>query len=148
MNMVKRWLNSKVINHHLLSPISGGINTNDQIRSSKDFYLYYDDNDEDIKSSDSFFISVLTESPELKNDPYLKNLNSVLERYENKKVLLKPDTNRSHANSLLKDMIDFCQHDDFVFESLNKNGEVEKFNLIDKSIKQSFYNFCYHNTSK
>lgn len=128
------------------------------------YHRYYKgDTDQDIKSSDNFSISLLDDmkrnSPqEIRSDKHLTLLDTVTERYTDnsnkdkstiKSVLIRPDTNRHHANFLFKRLVDFCDNNDFNYCSLNPSTyEYETMNLIDTSFKDSFYKFCYDNTHK
>ena len=44
---------------------------------------------------------------ELKRDKHLAMINTYIERYGKKKILINPNTNRYHANHLFKNIIDY-----------------------------------------
>lgn len=62
-------------------------------------------------------------------------------------IYIDPTTNRFHANMLFRMMIDYAyEHDfDYVLHDPETKKPYHKFNLMDKELKQSFYNFCYNN---
>ena len=102
---------------------------------------YYDEGDIDAKQDDIAYkqlINTMT-NEELSEDPVLGKIAEYVDY-----LLLYPNTNRYHANTLFRQLIDFaydnkCEYD--VYDP--KTRKIEKINLMDKSQKRVFYEFCY-----
>jgi hypothetical protein len=111
--------------------------------------VYYLDNDEDLQRSDKFYPEMLTHldacEPEVLNsNKEISSLNQYIHHYsDNKKVLIKPNTNRFHANLLFRKLVDYCGYHGII---VYNEGKVEP--LINKNMKTEFYKFCHENTHK
>lgn len=63
-------------------------------------------------------------------------------------IYIDPATNRFHANMLFRMMIDYAYENnlDYILHDPETKKPYHKFNLMDKELKHSFYDFCYKNT--
>ncbi len=95
---------------------------------TKDAYYSTKENDSDLKHMSKKFI---------------KDDNEFLDH-----IYIDPATNRYHANMLFRMMIDYAYENnfDYALHDPETRKPYLKFNLMDKELKQSFYNFCYENT--
>ncbi len=64
-------------------------------------------------------------------------------------VLIPGNSNRFHANYLMKSMIDCADYHNMKYEILDSssNNEVQ-LSLLDPTFKDEFYKFCFDNTYK
>jgi hypothetical protein len=125
-NNVSQWLNSKV-NDRDMEKYKVCDNTISPYVSKHDFECYYTENDSDVRSS------VQVDDSQL--DPYVDH------------ILLYPNTNRYHTNSLFRQLIDHSYSNSFDFKLYNdETNEYDKLNLMDVSLKNSFYRFCHENS--
>ncbi|MCJ7637675.1 MAG: hypothetical protein MUO21_09330 [Nitrososphaeraceae archaeon] len=62
-------------------------------------------------------------------------------------IYIDPLSNIFHANMLFRMMIDYAYENnfDYVLHDPETKKPYHKFNLMDKELKYSFYNFCYEN---
>lgn len=129
MSELNKWLNSKVndnrldkyvIDEHSLSPY----------HSKYGEYCYYTNGDSDMQMNDEI--------------QQYDNTNEY-----NDHIFLYPNTNRYHANYLFRQLLDVSYDNNFDYKIYSKNGkniEHEYYNLIDISLKESFYQFCHDNS--
>ena len=133
-NNLDKWLN-KVLNNYET--------TIQPYKSDNNKQLYYDDiNDIDFNANDEILSQIITNmtDTELDENPELKKLNEYMDH-----ILINPDTNRYHANLLFRQLIDFSHENDFNYKIYNDiTNEYDKKNLLNKSMKKSFYEFCYN----
>lgn len=62
-------------------------------------------------------------------------------------VIIPPNSNRYHANYLFKKMVDYSIKNDQCYDIEDpKMGIYESHILIDPSLKDAFYAFCYNNS--
>ncbi len=139
-DLVEEWLNSKV-NDKSVSKHGFDDNTQVQYYSHYAEDVYYNDNDTDLRHDDKSYkgiISTMT-NQELTDDPVLGKIAKYVDH-----LLLYPNTNRYHANSLFRQLIDFSYDNKFEYDLYDpETGTIEGVNLMDKSQKRSFYEFCY-----
>lgn len=86
-----------------------------------------------------------------KNDSDLKHISKKFIEDDNEfldHIYIDPTTNRYHANLLFRMMIDYAYENNFDYKLHDPETKSPylKFNLMDKELKESFYNFCYENT--
>lgn len=126
---MEHWLNSKV-NDEQLDKFTTSEYSLRPYKSHYDKTCYYKKNDSDMKA----------------NSKYMQ-LDE--ENIYNDHIFLYPNTNRYHANYLFRKMIDISYDENFNYlfhdEDIQSNS---LFNLMDVEFKESFYEFCYKNTSK
>ncbi len=97
-----------------------------------------------MKKHDKFAYDVINRmtQEELNNDNYYFKMSKYCDH-----ILLYPNTNRYHANYLFRKLIDFAQDNDFNYYIYDKKTkEYKACDLMDKSLKDVFYKFCYDNT--
>ena len=163
-NKVQMWLNSKLLNNYFDSKYKYTKYTikpyMEEYEKFNIFEKYYTNNDQDVKSSDKFYISLINNmriiNPEnIVKDRNIRHINRAMESYRDGKnsqeinVLIPPNTNRYHTNYLFKKMIDYCDNNDFYFGYVDES--MEKFiqiKLVDTDFKDAFYEFCYDHTDK
>ena len=128
---IEKWLNEKVndktldkygINEYTIRPYS----------SKHELYCYYKQNDSDMRA----------------NNALVQNDESSRLREYNDHILLYPNTNRYHANSLFRQLIDHSYDNNFDYELYNdETSKYDRVNIMDVELKKSFYKFCYDNSS-
>ena len=126
MNKIDKWLNTK---------------------STRDVDLpipYYS-----IYREDAYYLSPKIDSDLRSSDNNGRNSNSnETKLLYTDHIYIDPETNRYHANMLLRMMIDYAYESKFDYTL--KNPETKeiyvRFNLMDKQLKNVFYKFCYENT--
>ena len=119
---------------------------------------YYKTDDKNLKLNDIEKINELIEfGKKIKNDDvsyednyekrYHKKLileSKLVQSFSNRKKtyhhFLNPKTPRYHANMLFNQIIDYCLKNNY----LDDNGNP----LINKTLRNKFYEFCYDNTKK
>jgi|SaaInlStandDraft_4_1057021.scaffolds.fasta_scaffold01572_8 hypothetical protein len=154
----ERWLNKKT--EHMPYEYHRDILPPHPINPKEHYDYYYSNNDTDEKASDVFYINLLnsikqSNPRELKRDKHLAMINTYIERYGKKKILINPNTNRYHANHLFKNIIDYVETNFEPIEILNlSNVKIEnQFNEQDKIYsksstlftakdKKKFYKIC------
>ena len=113
--------------------------------------------DTKIKGNDlpRFYESIYTmdayyKDKEKNKDIDLKNYNEIviLPEYEDH-IYIDPTTNRYHANMLFRMLIDYAYENEFDYELHDPETKSVylKFNLMDRELKKSFYDFCYKNST-
>lgn len=144
-NGVTKWLDSKVNDRMVMNKYQIDDNTLKPYYSHYDKDCYYDndnDNDSDMKNNDKLSVQLIENLTveELKQDKELAKLDSYRDH-----ILLHPNTNRYHANYLFRKLVDYSY--DNKLEYLYPNPyKKELINLMDKSLKESFYRFCHNNS--
>lgn len=115
------------------------------------FYKYYNDNDIDIRNTDPLgkFIKYIIDNCPSEIDKNMNKLANVLEIYDDKIILLPPNSNQSHTNYLFKRLLDESENFEYNVPLISKTGKIinRSFPMIDKSFKNKFYKFCYDNSS-
>jgi len=160
-NRIKKWLDLKVEDKMIESKYAmydWSLNPYlDEYEDLELFYRYYNENDQDIKAIDVFYLENLEfmrENGTFYDNEELEYLDTLIERYidENgvikKRVFIAPNTNRYHANYLFKQIIDNCINNNLVYDFSDEDGNVESLLLFDVNMKDKFYKFCYDNTTK
>lgn len=62
-------------------------------------------------------------------------------------MYIEPDTKRYHANMLFRRLLDYSIDNNFTYNIYDEeNNDYEWCDLIDKTLKESFYKFCYENS--
>lgn len=121
------------------------------------YYCYYlDSNDQDVKASREDLINLVDDNKEsnpddFDKDNYYSKIDDYIERYEGSsfRVLIPPNTKRYHTNTLLKNILDHCDNEDFQFNLIDtETNEPYTSNYLDSGFKDVFYEFCYANTHK
>lgn len=83
-----------------------------------------------------------------KNDSKLDEQEEIIEP-DNREIdiLIAPNTNRYHANYLFKRMVDYVYENEMFYEIGDLENETYNvMALVEPSLKNSFYEFCYNNT--
>ena len=97
---------------------------------------YYHKNDYDLYAND---INI--------QDTNNKFIDKYIDDYKDYQILIPPQTNRFHANQLFKKMIDCSIDNKFEYKIYDENtNKYVSVPLIDTSIKNDFYKFCYKYT--
>lgn len=147
-NLIETWLDSKVMDCDISSKYDISEYTLKPYHSHYDKTVYYEDdgNDTDIKNNDMVYSAIINSISinELEDDIELKKISKY-----NDHILLDPNTNRYHSNYLFRQLIDFAYDNKYAYDIYDsESGITEKFNIMDKSLKSTFYKFCYNNTYK
>ena len=62
-------------------------------------------------------------------------------------IYIEPNTNQYHANMLFRRLIDYSIDNNFTYSIYDdKNNDYIQCDLMDKTLKKSFYKFCYENS--
>lgn len=107
-------------------------------RDIEEYYKYYSDNDIDMEMNDDGILNIINNTPieDIIKDEELVNINNSIEKYTtndaSKCILIPRNTNRAHVNYLYKRLIDLTSYNNIP--------------IFDKSMKESFYMFCYENS--
>ena len=119
MNRLEKWLDTKTKDDTLPDPYY----------STYQKEAYYSNQDIDLKNSSKITV------PE-NNADYADH------------IYIDPKTNRYHANMLFRMLIDYAYENDLDYELHDPETKKPylKFNLMDKQLKKSFYQFCFENT--
>lgn len=137
-----QWLDSKVddnitskydLNEHTLSPYYSHYAKN----------AYYTENDTDMKNCDQYHTNLFqTFNDEVIDaDPNLTKMSEYMDH-----LYICPNSNRYHANYLFRMLVDYSNDNNFDYKIYNENtGKKENVNLMDVSLKKSFYEFCFKN---
>lgn len=143
---LKKWLDSKVFDNSIRSVYDINDDTIKHYPSHYKKDIYYNFDDDDIHKSDKLSLNVIINmsDDELESEPELKKLSNYVDH-----ILLNPNTNRYHANYLFRQLIDNSYDNEYDYNIYNMSTKsTDLMNLIDKSLKESFYKFCYDNSSK
>ena len=144
VNKIDQWLDKKVNDETILSKHEIDKYTIKPYQSHYDKDAYYVKNDPDIKSSDQIVHQLINDFGQnfIIEDPKLQNL----VMYDDH-ILLNPNTNRYHANLLFRKLVDFSFDNDYDYTIYNANDDEQiNVNLMDVSLKKSFYKFCHDNS--
>lgn len=153
-NKVNRWLDRKIDDDKVESVYDVGDHCMSKFKKPYKvrFDEYYYQDDTDMKSSATNTIEVINElkrNDELVDNDYYYRLDFYVERYDNEQILILPSSNRHFANELLKRLIDYSIDNKFNYKIYDEETEeIYEMNLMDSSIKDLFYQFCYENTYK
>lgn len=107
-------------------------------RDYEDYDKYYMVNDIDMKMNDEGLIAIMNTMSleDIMKDQELVDIYNSMEKYvsngKSKYVLIPRNTNRAHVNYLYKRLIDLATYNNI--------------QVFDKTMKESFYNFCYENS--
>jgi len=115
---IESWLNSKV-NDQDVEKYKVNEYTIKPYYSQYDMSNYYKPNDTDIKANSL-------------------NYDEKLSEYDDH-IFLYPNTNRYHANMLFRQLTDYAYNRNFDYCD-------RKHNVMDISMKKSFYKFCHENS--
>ena len=117
---ITKWLNTSQRNKDMVSPYES-VYTMD---------AYYFDKE---KNKD---IDLINYKGNNENDPHSDH------------IYIDPATNRYHANMLFRMLIDYSYENefDYVLHDPETKEPYLKFNLMDRSLKSSFYKFCFENS--
>lgn len=134
-NAVESWLNSKVddkdmekynVNDYTIKPYN----------SQYEMSYYYMSDDTDVKADNTTL-----------KEYYDCNKCDQLGSY-NDHVFIYPNTNRYHANLLFRQLIDYSHSNNLNYELCDEiTFEIDKLDIMDVSLKNSFYKFCYDNST-
>ncbi|QKF94026.1 hypothetical protein QKU48_gp0568 [Fadolivirus algeromassiliense] len=145
-NPIGKWLDNKVSDHDIMSKYEIDEYTIRPYYSYYEMSTYYDENDSDMKKSENMTLQYINNSTEeeLEEDKELLKLSQYADH-----ILLYPNTNRYHANSLFRQLIDYSYNNNYDYNIYDPDTrQVSLNNLMDKALKKSFYKFCYDNTYK
>lgn len=116
---------------------------------------YYDEDDIDISPDNNYIIECI-ENTKIYNPDDLTDkqrlLDSVIERYDNrKKILIDPFTKHYHASVLFKKLINSTANTTHSISFTDENGKIiydldKDIPIFDKSMKKAFYRFCFRNS--
>jgi hypothetical protein len=140
-NKIDIWLDEKVNDKYIDNKYYTTNYTLKPYTSHYDFNTYYKDNDMDINASNKKLYDCITNSSknDLEDNDFIYNLSLYIDH-----LLINPNTNRNHANTLFRQLIDYSFDNNFDYNLFNYNSnEYELINLMDVSMKKSFYKFCY-----
>jgi len=141
---MENWLNNKVDDVTVTTKYDIDEHTITPYKSHHEKDMYYTHNDTDIMAHEKGLYQMINDvtDEELENDPQLENL--IL--YDDH-ILLCPNTNRYHANSLFRQLVDFSHDNDYVYDTYDTTTHKQtKFHLMNASMKESFYRFCCDNS--
>jgi hypothetical protein len=144
---ITKWLDSKVADKTVENKYEIDELTIKPYKSHYGNYAYYGENDIDTKNmstSDKYMFQLMgtMTDEELKEDMEIYKLSLYADH-----VLIRPNTNRYHANLLFRKLIDQAFDNDYDYDIYNVNAnEHLNVNLMDISLKKSFYKFCYDNS--
>lgn len=140
---MKKWLDANVTD---IFPRGIYDETDDALPmyyGNHNFNDYYHVKDLDRAGNDINLLGLLNNNND-NNDYDELNKNFIMQyidSYKNIDVLIPPQTNRFHVNQLFKRMVDYTIDNNLVYRINNT-----KLPLIDTSIKNDFYKFCYENS--
>ena len=142
-NKMIQWLDSKVNDNTIENKSKVSDNSLKHYMSKYPKYYYYTEDDIDLNSHNNYLYNLIKgmSREELENDIELLKMNNYMDH-----LLLSPNTNRYHANSLFRQLLDHSINNEFNYLLNDENKEKMHFNLIDNSLKNSFYKFCYENS--
>lgn len=141
---VEQWLNSKVNDTSISSQYEINEYTIRPYASHYDKITYYIENDSDLNANEMILYQLIDNmtDKELSGDTKINKLSVYMDH-----ILLRPNTNRYHANSLFRQLIDFSYDNNYNYNIYNVNArEYINVNLMDLSLKESFYKFCHDNS--
>ena len=132
----RKWLNSKVrddtikdiyeINEYTLSPYEGYF----------DDINYYSPNDDDLQNN-----AICC----LENNEYLIDY---VDSFKDIDILIPPNTNRFHCNTLFKQLVDYSIFNNYEYDIYDDLiNELRNYPLIYPEFKEEFYKFCFENTN-
>jgi len=142
VNKLNQWLDSKVNDKDIWSKHEVDEHTIKPYTSHYDKSTYYTENDSDINASDKVFHQLIDDmGDDLTEDMELYKLSM----YDDH-IMLSPNTNRFHSNLLFRQLVDFSHDNNHEYAIYNTNhNEHIDVNLMDVSLKKSFYKFCKDN---
>jgi hypothetical protein len=136
LSPTETWLNSLVKDPEVINscdPYTCRLAQRKTVSTDIDFY--YTPNDSDIKNSDQDWVDLL--APDT-TDPKAITLKSYIETYNSKQILIKPNTNRFHANYIFKQLVDYCLVNKLTYPYDNISNKL----LVEPDLKTEFYKFC------
>lgn len=134
----EKWLDSLVKDSEVIDaykPYSCRLKTKQTV--SDNFNFYYQEDDTDVKKNQQFYLEMFRIPDTTKETKTIRQLKDNVEYYDNREMLLKPNTNRFHANYLFKRLVDYC---------LENNLNYPTGPMFNVGLKNDFYKFCYENT--
>lgn len=155
MKTLRDWLDSKVLDDEIPDKYSKTTHNIppylNRYESDDYFNRYYTKDDDDVKTADTFYPDLIdnmlkVNPQDVHSSTQLKFLDSITERYESKKFLIPPNTNRHHTNFLFKNLVDYSDMNGYNYEILDSKGNIIKLPFLGNDIKTSFYKFCKDNT--
>lgn len=143
VNKLNQWLDSKVNDKDIWSKHEVDEYTIKPYKSHYNKNAYYTENDSDVSASDKVFHQLIDDmGDDLTEDMKLHKLSM----YDDH-IMLNPNTNRYHSNLLFRQLIDFSHDNNHEYAIYNtKYNEHIDVNLMDVSLKESFYKFCKDNS--
>lgn len=144
INKLEKWLNSKVNDKTVSSKYEIDEYTIKPYDSHYDKNTYYTENDSDLKASETILYQLINNltDEELNENTEISKLSPYADH-----ILIRPNTNRYHANLLFRQLIDVSYDNNYDYELYNANMDEQiNVNLMDITMKKSFYKFCYDNS--
>ncbi|CAH6421779.1 Hypothetical protein KVN_LOCUS465 [uncultured virus] len=163
-NKIIKWLNQKIVTN-----MNQNLNKN-ILLDIYHFYRYYTENDQDVKSSCTYYINLIdvnknSDDKLLEKDIFLNFMENNIEKYQKnliiknnfnelykkfpqeKYILIDPSTRRYYANILFKKIIDYVDTNNCYYKILDEYNNNLFCKLVDASFKDTFYEFCFDKTS-
>jgi hypothetical protein len=125
-NEISKWLDSKF--YIKTYPLSFNLKNNE-------LNYYYKENDKNIKINNNEAIKIMIDL----NLPQQKYIQTYLKNNEEFLHYLDHNTPRYQANMIFNKMIDYCIE--------NKYFDNQNNPLINKFLRNAFYEYCYENTT-
>jgi len=133
---VKTWLKDRIksfdskhgVTNNTLKPYT---------TESKNFNTYYCDKE----LNDQVYLDIIEHG--INKNEYLNKLSEYVEKYDDGKILIPPNTNGYHVNHLFKKMVDIANDNE-----LDINEKIVDVKLLNKNDRESFINYCYEKSNK
>lgn len=104
--------------------------------------FYYNPSDKEIVDSNGFEVyAIKTCEPPIRSEfeMDLMRKKQYLQTYKDRDVYVDPNTYRYQADLLFRKLIDYCDNNKLTYLGSS---------LVNKTMRDKFYSFCYQNTYK